>query len=353
MEHMKILKRAWHITWKYRALWWVGLLLVLAGGGLGSGLGSGSPGSSSSWRKGAPQGGMPFDVPQTMPDPSQMLAKIAPILVLIAIAFLLLILVMVVICIVKTVVRYVTRSSLVQMVHSYEETGETIGFRGGMRMGWSKSAWRLFLADLMVWVPFGLLIAALMIPLGLLGFSSFAAGEPRAGLGILFVLAMIAISLLGVAVAAVLKLVLEITQRTIVLEDRGPWDGFKASVALIRRHLGPTALQWLLLIGLRIAWGIVLIPVNLVLVFMGFLVGGLPALFIGGITTFAADWPLGLALGALVFVPVFIFVIALPNLALNTLATVFVSTTWTLTYRELSALDRGIVDTVPEGALDA
>ena len=55
----------------------------------------------------------------------------------------------------------------------------------------------------------------------------------------------------------------------------------------------------------------------------------------------AADWPLGLILGGLVFLPVFIVVIALPNLALNTLATVYHSTTWTLTYRELLVVDGG------------
>jgi hypothetical protein len=38
-------------------------------------------------------------------------------------------------------------------------------------------------------------------------------------------------------------------------------------------------------------------------------------------------------------VPAFIVVVGLPNLALSTLATVYYSTTWTLTYRELVVLD--------------
>ena len=39
-----------------------------------------------------------------------------------------------------------------------------------------------------------------------------------------------------------------------------------------------------------------------------------------------------------------IVVVGLPNIALSTLATVFYSTTWTLTYRELGVLDAGHED---------
>ena len=53
----------------------------------------------------------------------------------------------------------------------------------------------------------------------------------------------------------------------------------------------------------------------------------------------AALGPWGLGVAALVFVPTFVLLIALPNLALTTLATVFHSTTWTLTYRELGVID--------------
>jgi hypothetical protein len=133
----------------------------------------------------------------------------------------------------------------------------------------------------------------------------------------------------------------ELAYRKIALEDLGPWAAFKETLALVRRHLGPAALQWLILVGMRIAWGIVLIPVNLVLVFVAALAGGLPGLLVGGIAALAADWPLALILGAVVFVPIFIVVVTLPNLALSTLATLYQSTVWTLTYRELLALDDG------------
>ena len=45
MDPVKILKRAWHILWSYRALWVFGLILAMAGAGS-----SGSNGSNSSSR---------------------------------------------------------------------------------------------------------------------------------------------------------------------------------------------------------------------------------------------------------------------------------------------------------------
>lgn len=344
MDHFKILKRAWQITYKYRALWLVGLVLVLAGGGIGGGFSGGSSagGGGSGRGSGGGSGFPPGSGPENWPGWPGLESKFASVagvilavvgvIVLLAIAF----------GIVMAVLRYVTRSSLIQMVQSYEETGDEIGFKGGMRLGWSRSAWRLFLIDLMTGVPLALLMMLMIVPLVGLAIASFTAGgEPRIALGVVFVLLIIPAILIGVVLGIVLKAIVEIARRTCVLEGLGPWASLKSAFALIRRHLGPAALQWLLLGGLRIAWGIALIPVNLLLVFLALVVGGLPALLVGGIAWQAVEWPLGVALGALVFVPVLIVVVGLPNLALNTLATVYHSTAWTLTYRELGALDVG------------
>ena len=42
MDPIKILKRAWHILWSYRALWVFGLILAMAGAGSSGGNGSNS-----------------------------------------------------------------------------------------------------------------------------------------------------------------------------------------------------------------------------------------------------------------------------------------------------------------------
>jgi hypothetical protein len=279
-----------------------------------------------------------------MPDWSQMWAQIAPAVAAFVVVVIVLALLAIVLSLALTVLRFVTRVSLIQMVHEYEETGQETKFGDGLRMGWSRSALRLFLLDLMLTLPVVLAVLLLLVPLGFLAFAAFAAGEPRIGLGVVSILAAIPVILVGVLVGIALGPIRELTYRSIALEKLGPWAAFKATVGLVRRHLGPAALQWLILVGMRIAWKIVLIPVNLVLVFVALFAGGLPGLLVGGIAALAADWPLALLLGGLVFLPVFIVVIALPNLAFNTLATVYHSTVWTLTYRELLALDGGALD---------
>jgi hypothetical protein len=360
MDHLRILKRAWQITWKYRALWLVGLLLVLAGGGVGSGFNGGSAAGGGGSGRGGSGGGpgfWPGDIPRDWPGMRGIESKFASIAGAILAVVLVFALLAVAIGIVMAVLRYVTRTSLIRMVQSYEETGEEIGFRGGMRLGWSRSAFRLWLIDLMTGLPLALLMGLMIGPLVVLAVLNFTGGgEPRVVLGIVFVLLIIPAILIGVALGIVLKPIVEIAQRVCVLEDLGPWASLKSAFALIRRHLGPAALQWLLLVGLRIAWGIALIPVNLLLVVLALFVGGLPALLVGGVAAQSVEWPLGLALGALVLVPVFIVVVGLPNLALNTLATVYHSTAWTLTWRELGVLDTGrdseLAGVAPGGGLD-
>jgi hypothetical protein len=343
MDHMKILKRAWQIVKKYRAIWWIGLLLVVAGGGLGAGAkGSAPSGSSSGWRTEAPENWEePFRDLPNMPDWSRVWERIAPVVAAMVVVVAVLALLAIVLSLALTVLRFVTRVSLIQMVNGYEETGEEIGFQAGLRMGWSRSALRLFLLDLMLSLPVTLAMLLLLAPLGFLAFVAFAAGDPKIVLGVIVILAAVPVILLGVLVGIVLGPIRELAYRAIVLQDLGPWAAFKTTVALVRRHLGPAALQWLILIGLRIAWGIVLVPVNLLLVLAAFLVGGLPGLLVGGIAAYAASWPLGLILGGLVFLPIFVVVISIPSAALSTFATVYHSTVWTLTYRELLVLDDG------------
>ena len=344
MDHMKILKRAWQIVKKYRTLWWIGLVLVLAGGGLGARGSSSVPSSTSSqWRSNAPIENPFRDMPNMpdVPNWPQMWDRIAPALAAIVIVLIVLALLAIAFGLVAAVVRFVTRVSLIKMVDGYEETGGEVGFWAGLRMGWSRAALYTFLLDLMLGLTVMVVILLLLAPLGFLAFVAFSAGEPRTLLGVVSILAALPVILLGVLLGVVLGPISELAYRKIALEDLGPWAAFKATLALVRRHLGPAALQWLILVGMRIAWGIVLIPVNLVLVFVAALAGGLPGLLVGGIAALAADWPLALILGAVVFVPIFIVVVTLPNLALSTLATLYQSTVWTLTYRELLALDDG------------
>ena len=337
MDHFRILKRAFEITWKYRALWLIGLVLVLAGGGVLNGLtppprgNQNSGGSSSNGMGGVPYNGH-------VPTWPEVRAWVLPILAIVVIALGVLLLLAVVIGVVAAIVRYVTQVALIRMVQSYEETGEQTGFRGGWRMGWSRSAWRLFLINLVFKVPVALLVLLLIAPAIVVAISSIGTlSAPGIGLGIVAGLMVIPIILLGVALRVVLVPLQELSYRLCAIEGLGVWAAVRSAFRLARQHVGAVALQWLLLIGLGITWAIVMIPVGVMLVVLALVVSAVPALLVGAVSALLASWPVGLVLGILVMVPVFMIVVGAPALVLNTLATVFYSTTWTLTYRELEA----------------
>jgi hypothetical protein len=271
----------------------------------------------------------------------------AVLLVLLAVALL--------IGVVRIVLRYVTRTSLIRMVDQHEVTGETVSVGSGLRMGWSRASFRLFLIGLIVKVPIALATLLVIAPLVTLAVISFVDGSgPRIALGVGLLLLLIPVGLFSGLLGALAGPLIQIAYRMAALEGKGAWDAVKSAFGLIRRNLGPTALQWLLLVGLGIAFRIALVPINLLLVLLGVLIGGVPGALVGGLTGLVGGWPWGLGTGMLVFVPLFIALVALPNILLGTVATVYHSTVWTLTYRELRALDEGaLVEVEPEAEGDA
>lgn len=346
MDHIKVIKRAFQITWKYRALWLVGLLLVLAGGGVmtgfsgapgGGGSGRGSDGSGSNGDWGYHEGFDTFEEAWEVIGP--WIVGAAAIIAAVVVVSLLL-------GVVRVALRYVTRGSLIRMVDRYEETGEEVKVGAAFRLGWNRSAWRMLLISLIVKLPIALLGFVLIVPPIGLSIWSFVGGTgPRIVLGTVLLLLIIPAMLLLGVLSAVVGPFIQMAYRECTLNDLGAWASVKASFGLVRQNVGAVALQWLLLVGLRIALRVALFPVNLVLFMLGLLVAGLPATLLGGLGALLTSWGPGIAIGVLTFVPVFLLVVVLPNVLVNTLATVFHSTVWTLTYRELQAVDVEVEET--------
>ena len=63
--------------------------------------------------------------------------------------------------VISRIARYVSETALIRLVSEYQETGERRGAWQGIRMGWSRSAWRLFLIDLLVAV--GGILASILL----------------------------------------------------------------------------------------------------------------------------------------------------------------------------------------------
>ncbi len=329
MDYVDMLERAWRITWNYRALWIVGLLLVLAGGGVGqgthfsNGFGGGGDGEMG------PGYGPPHG-------PAELWGRVMPIVAGMAVLIALVVLVALVLGLVALVVRFVARTSLIQMVDNYEMHGEQVGAWEGLRGGWSPVAWRLFLIHVAFKLPLALiallLVLALLVPIVWVAWSEARGWVAIVALmAILFVPAFLLLMVLRVLIVPFI----EVSDRVCVLDGKGAGEAIGDGWRLIKENAGTVALLWLILIALIIGWSVAVIVVNVIILAVTLLVFGVPALALGIAATALLSPPAGWVLAALILIPVLILIFVPLNLALTTLATVYYSTAWTLSYRRL------------------
>jgi hypothetical protein len=307
MDHIEVLKRAFKITWRHRALWLFGILLALTGGG--------GRGFRFSFPSG---GGGDFG---TMPEIASVLTTA------IAIALILFIIVLIVGFV---IVRYVTQTALIGMVKEIEDTGTTSA-KSGFRTGWSRSAFRLFLIDLVIGIPMAivalLLLAFAASPLLLLLVDNIVARI----IGVMVTVGLvIVVIILLVAAGVVISVLTLFFQRQCVLGERGVIDSIRDGYWMVRRNLGEVALMWLLMLGVGIGWAILLIPVTLIVGAFAFAAGALPGGLIYLITGSEAA---GFAIGGIIGV----VVLSIPLIFVNGLYLAFQSCVWTLTYLEIEA----------------
>ncbi|HUX75921.1 MAG TPA: hypothetical protein VMY40_04695 [Anaerolineae bacterium] len=338
MDHVKILKRAWDITWRYRALWIFGIILALT---TASGL---TP-------RGDGNGGVQYELGRDDlfgpggPFPA---ADIAPRVVSILIAAgVALACVIVFFMVASAIARWVAEAALIRMVGDYEETSERRSVRQGFRLGWSRTTWRLFLINLLVNLPvvavFILLFALAVAPFLLWITKSTAAGiiGTIAGIGLFFLILFLAI-----VVGAAVNVLLRFFRRACALEGLGVIESIRQGLGVVRRHLLDVGLMWLIMLGVQIgltiatiALVIVLFPVIIALLILGGVLGGVPALLVGGLASLFLEGAVPWVLAALIGIPIFALVVSVPWLFLGGLVEVFKSSVWTLTYRELRALE--------------
>jgi hypothetical protein len=313
MNHSRILARAWTIVWHYRALWIFGILFALTSGGGslqmfqgGSGTGTGGP---------SPFPGATF--PNIDPNTILLIAGgvLAVLLVLGALV---------------TVIRYVSETALMSGADEIESTGAALSVRRGFSLGWSRQAWRLFLTDVVIGLPLALAAIVLLVtgatPL-LLWLTHLA---PLAILGTVAAVALELLVIFGlIAVALVLSVVMPYLRRRVVLGQQGPLDALRQSARLVRASLLDTGLMWLLLAGIRIVWSLLMFPIMLVLLAVAGVVGGVPA-GLAYLVSHSWVWP------AVVGVPLFLLTIIPLAGLVGGLFETYVSTSWTLSYREVT-----------------
>lgn len=318
MDHVKVLKRAWHTVWNYRALWIFGIILALTTGG-----------SSNNWFQYSFRS-EDFSVRGLRID--RISPEVGRTLLAIGIGLACLI---VLVIIVAAIARYVAATALIRMVDDHEETGQKRSVRQGFRMGWSRSAFRLFLIDLLIGLPVAVvfillfLLAAAPLLLWVTESTAWVLGMATTiGLGLLVVL-------LAIVVAVILSVLKPFFRRVCVLQNMGVAESIRQGYATVKQNLKDVGLMWLITVGLRIGWAILMIPVVFLLLVVSGVLGGVLALLAGGLTGLAFEGATPWIVGGAVGIPIFILVMVVPLSLLSGLFEVFLSSTWTLTYREL------------------
>ena len=355
MDPVKILKRAWHILWSYRALWVFGLILALATAGSSSG-GSNS-GSRYSVDNESQQMPLPHDFQQGMQEFTQEMERLfnegpqnvdipreeLVALIWIAVAFTL---IMIVLGIIVAIGRYVSETAVIRMVDEYEGTDTKMTVRQGFRIGWSRASWRLFLINLIISLPAILLTLILLLA----GIGIFFAVENGSLTFTAFsVIAMIGVVFLLIFVVVVLSIILHLLRhffwRVCVLEDVGVREALSRGWGLVRENWKNVGLMWLVMIGLGIVWAvvsimlvIVTIPVVVITFIIAVLIAAVPVLLLVGFFSLFLSNVLAWVLGILFVLPLFFTIAFSPWLLLGSWQAVFTSTVWTLTYREIKAL---------------
>ena len=359
----RIPRRSWHVLWNYRMLWFFGFILALALGG--HNLGGNSRYNLNDSQRNPPPGSQAPDgweglqgdtFAEKMNSAFQHVrAEIVKLQaqnpvefrmgVSAAVTFFVMILVL---GILTGILRYVAETASIRMVDEYEQSGVKVGLRRGLQYGWSRAAWRVFLVNFVVHLP----VLILFVILGLVGWwvisalmggveatmiSTFIAGS---GLAFLFIF-------ITVILMAVLYVVRDFAWRMIVLEGARVREALGRSLSMVRRQWKNIGLMWLVMIGLKIAWGIAffilifpLLIVSIITAVGGVAVALVPSLVTAGVVSLlsAPDyWPWIFA--AIVGLPFFFVVAFSPILLVGGWGQIYQSSVWTLTYRELNALE--------------
>jgi hypothetical protein len=358
IDPVKILQRAWHILWNYRALWAFGLILAIATGGSSFNGGNNNGVQYQADGNGnGPQTPPPQSMPEFFNDLSRELDKLfsqgipeANITGQALTAFLwvigVFVLFMIVVGIIVAIARYVSETAVIRMVDEYENTGAKMTVREGFRIGWSRTAWRLFLINLIVNLPVILLFIVLLIAGTIIFLSAMNGNTNFTAVSIVSMIGLVFTSICTVIILSIfLGLLRHFFWRVSVLEDVGVRESFSRGFALVREHWKSVGIMWLVMIGLGIAWIvvsiiaiIVTIPVVILTGIAATLVAAVPYLLLVGLFSLFLGGPLPWIAAALFVLPLFFIIAFSPWLLLGSWQTVFTSTVWTLTYRELKAL---------------
>jgi len=249
-----IIKRAWHITWRYRALWVLGLFAGISGASTGGGSGYNSSSSGSHGGAGPEQMFRSLD-PATWADhfARYVPAIVAGTMLLIAIGFVL------------WIVGTAARGGLIRAVDTIEE-GRTFTLGAAWDAGFGRF-WRLLGLSVLLGLPmavvaFGLALAVAVPLVGALRMGSRlspAVFAPMCGAFLVGVPLLI----VGGVILGIMGL---LGTRSIMLEDVGVFEAAGRAWRSFRTRIKDTLIMWFITLGLNLVAGMVVaIPLVIVI----------------------------------------------------------------------------------------
>lgn len=250
MDYGSLIRRSWHLTWRRRFLWMLGLFATTT-------VGSCTPLSSGNAAQA--RGNFPNLESYYTPDLGQAFLNADPF-VSHNIALMLL-------GVVSLVVLFLLVFSVVSVIAQGGMAEATIGLALGQRQSgtaaWGAGvhlAWRYFRLWLLL-IVVGLLVAMVLvvvvgIVVALAALSQGATQMLVTIVGGLLGLVLIIVAVLGFVA---LSVIVAFAQRAIPLERAGPWTALRIGYRLVRRDLGRSAVAWVISLALSIAAGIVIV----------------------------------------------------------------------------------------------
>ena len=302
MQYSRLVRDAWHLTWRHRFLWVFAFFGGAQGGGscglnYMQGGGSGGGPSTPDGQPGQPAIPGGAEVERVATAVGDWVAAHLGLILAVGLALGLLVIVLL-------VVSFVARGALITStarVALGEPTTTGQGWTDGRRLAWRY----VRLTILLVLIGLGLAIA---VGLVVLLFIGLAAISPLLAvvLGILVGLA----ALVGlIALAIGLTVAIAYAERAIALDDLGARAGLRRGVALLRLRTVESLALWLISLVIGIVTAIVFVAVVIVLALplgglgvFAYLTGGLSAetlliALVGGLILITALWCLGAIAG--------------------------------------------------------
>ena len=242
--------------------------------------------------------------------------------------------------------RYTSESAVIRSVNLHAATGEKPSFTYSLRQGWSRTAWRLFVIDLVIFLVVTIVMLAILLvaasPLLLWGSGNTFAGIIGTILSAVLFFPWILLFFLVVPATSLLR---EVFWRACAVGEVGAPAAIGKGFSVIRHNFAEVIVTWLIWVGIDLVWLLAAIPLFIILsplfvvgimigavlcIVPGLIVAGISSLFFSGITAWL--------MGALVAVPIFLVAIFSPITFLAGFVRLFRSNLWTLTYRELPSL---------------